>query len=236
MQDFENSVVWIPIYNSTNETIPGGALMEPFANFPIHNGQDQAGNTIVRRPTKSSDPRVIVNGATAIAPGKTGFGHRDSMATIAYDTLEALPISGDSYGSKRGSWIAARGQTGFLIDYAGGGRAVAMRDFIEMLYPVYGPSEPVQNQSGNPNPPSGSGNSGSGNNDENYNSGSGNNFSCEMQSINICYLADISVQCVTQSGGGSSIRVTKVFKNANIAGCNLSIVTTDCNGPANGGI
>jgi hypothetical protein len=128
MLDFRKRVVWIPVINASGETIPGGALMEPFANPPTHNGQDEDGNWYVRKPTEDGNTRVIVNGEAEIPAGETGQGHRDTMAVLLYDTTEDLPLSGDQYGSKAGSWQAHKDFAGFRIDHAGNGRANAQRE------------------------------------------------------------------------------------------------------------
>lgn len=152
MLDFRKRVVWIPVINASGETIPGGALMEPFANPPTHNGQDEDGNWYVRKPTEDGNTRVIVNGEAEIPDGGTGQGHRDTMAVLLYDTTEDLPLSGDQYGSKAGSWQAHKDFAGFRIDHAGNGRANAQREsgaaglyfssfggtnFNGVRYPVY---------------------------------------------------------------------------------------------------
>lgn len=128
MLDFRKRVVWIPVINASGETIPGGALMEPFADPPTHNGQDEDGNWYVRKPTSDGNTRVIVNGEAEIPDGGTGQGHRDTMAVLLYDTTEDLPLSGDQYGSKAGSWQAHKDFAGFRIDHAGNGRANAQRE------------------------------------------------------------------------------------------------------------
>ena len=136
MLDFAHRVVWIPVVNASGETIPGGALMEPFADPPTHNGQDEDGNTYVRKPTFDGNPEVIVNGEAEIPDGETGQGHYESVAVLRYDTEEYLPIAGDRFGSKADSWQAHldthntdyNGGGGFKILYAGNGRAVARRD------------------------------------------------------------------------------------------------------------
>lgn len=128
MIDFKQRAIWIPVFNTTNETIPGCALMEVVANPPIDNGQDIDGNWLVRKPTINGSTRVIVNSEAEIPPGGTGIGHRETMAVLLYDTTEDLPLCDDAYGSKAGSWMAHRNYTGFKIDHAGGGRANAQRD------------------------------------------------------------------------------------------------------------
>lgn len=128
MIDFNRRTVWIPVYNSTTETIPGCALMELVATPPGDNGQDVNGNWIVRKPTVNGSSRVIVNSEISIPPGGTGVGHREPMAVLLYDSSEDLPLCDDIYGSKAGSWMAHRNYTGFRIDHAGNGRANAQRD------------------------------------------------------------------------------------------------------------
>lgn len=127
MLEFNKRIVWIPVVNASGETIPGGALMEPFADPPTHNGQDEDGNWHVRKPTSDGNTRVIVNGEAEIPDGETGQGHRDTQCVLLYDTTEDLPLSGDQYGSKSGSWQAHKDYAGFRIDHAGNGRANAQR-------------------------------------------------------------------------------------------------------------
>lgn len=128
MIEYARRIVWIPVINMTAETIPGGALMEPYAiSNPVDNGQDTDGNWTVRKPTIDNNPRVIVNGESPIPPGEVGQGHRDTMAVVLYDTTESKPLAGDNYGAKSGSWFAHKDYTGFVIDHAGNGRANAQR-------------------------------------------------------------------------------------------------------------
>ena len=130
MIQFAERIVWLPIRNGTNETIPGGALVERYRpTGDGETGQDDDGNFWVRKPTSDSDPAVLVNGEAEIPPGETGLGHRDTMAVLLYDTTETLPLTGDNYGSKAGSWQAHFGKRGFIIDAAGNGRAIAYRDW-----------------------------------------------------------------------------------------------------------
>ncbi|MFO0937823.1 MAG: hypothetical protein U0798_15065 [Gemmataceae bacterium] len=128
MIDFHNRAVWLPVKNTTDETIPGCALMELVATPPDDNGQDEDGNWLVRKPTLDGNTRVIVNGEAEIPPGQTGMGHRESMAVLLYDTTENLPICNDQYGSKADSWQAHKDKPGFRIDHAGNGRANAQRE------------------------------------------------------------------------------------------------------------
>lgn len=128
MISFNDRVIWLPVYNTTAETIPGCALMEIVANPPTDNGQDVNGNWLVRKPTIDSNTRVIVNSEAEIPPGETGRGHRDNNAVLLYDTTEDLPLCNDQYGAKNGSWMAHRNYSGFRIDHAGNGRANASRD------------------------------------------------------------------------------------------------------------
>lgn len=128
MIDFKARIIWIPVYNSTAEIIPGCALMEIVANPPTDNGQDVDGNWIVRKPTIDGNTRVLVNSEVEIPPGGFGVGHRDNNAVLLYDTTVDLPLCNDQYGSKNGSWMAYRNNAGFRIDHAGNGRANASRD------------------------------------------------------------------------------------------------------------
>lgn len=128
MIDFNARAIWLPVYNTTAETIPGCALMEVVANPPTDNGQDADGNWLVRKPTIDGNSRVIVNSEAEIPPGETGRGHRDNNAVLLYDTTEDLPLCNDQYGAKNGSWMAHRNYSGFRIDHAGNGRANASRD------------------------------------------------------------------------------------------------------------
>lgn len=133
MLEFNQRIVWLPVFNSTNETIPGCALMEPFADptgSPAHNGQHEDGSWFVRKPTKDSDPRVIVNSEAEIPPGQYGQGHRSTMAVLLYDTAETLPLAGDNFGSAAGTWFVKKDKTGFIIDHAGNGRANAQRSAV----------------------------------------------------------------------------------------------------------
>lgn len=128
MIDFIARAIWLPVYNTTAETIPGCALMEVVANPPTDNGQDVDGNWLVRKPTIDGNTRVIVNSEAEIPPGETGRGHRENHAVLLYDTTVDLPLCNDQYGSKSGSWMAYRNYAGFMIDHAGNGRANATRD------------------------------------------------------------------------------------------------------------
>lgn len=125
MIDFNRRVVWIPVKNTTAETIPGGGLMRV-----IDPGQDEEGNWLVGKPNADGDTTVIVNGEAEIPPGEFGLGHRDTMAVLMYDTTEDRPITGDLYGSKADSWQAHINQMGFKIDSAGNGRANATREGV----------------------------------------------------------------------------------------------------------
>jgi len=128
MIDFNSRAIWLPVKNTTEETIPGCALMEVVANPPDDNGQDEEGNWLVRKPTIDGNMRVIVNGEVEIPPGETGMGHREMMAVLLYDTTEDLPLLDDQYGSKAGSWQAHKDKAGFRIDHAGNGRVNAQRE------------------------------------------------------------------------------------------------------------
>lgn len=122
MLAFNHRVVWIPVKNTTGETIPGCALMRV-----IDPGQDADGNWLVAKPNADGDTNVIVNGEAEIPAGQFGLGHRDTMAVLLYDTTEDRPLTGDSYGSKNGSWQSHLGKAGFRVDSAGNGRANATR-------------------------------------------------------------------------------------------------------------
>jgi hypothetical protein len=122
MLGFNNRIVWLPVKNQSSETIPGGALMKV-----VSPGQDEDGNWLVDQPDTDGDATVIVNGEAEIPPSQVGVGHRDTMAVILYDSAENKPLTGDSYGSKAGSWFASKDKAGFTIDSAGNGRANATR-------------------------------------------------------------------------------------------------------------
>lgn len=128
--DYRHRVVWLPVRNGTAETIPGNALMEVYRPAGDgETGQDDDGNFWVRKPTSNGNPALLVNSEAEIPPGETGQGTYDTVVTILYDTTQTLPLTGDSYGSRAGSWQAYLGERGFIIAAAGNGRANAFRDW-----------------------------------------------------------------------------------------------------------
>ncbi len=107
---------WVPFINTTDEIIPGGALMG-------WTDVDENANLLVTLPTANSQD-CLVNGPTAVSPGKGGQGTFDNRVVAAYDPDGDLPQPGEVWGAADGSWYLTANQGGFLILGGAGAGAV----------------------------------------------------------------------------------------------------------------
>ena len=93
--------------NTTGETIPPGALLEPTGSLTAD------GLLIVQKPTRNSSLGLLVNDLLETLPGQYGQYRPPSpqvtLAVHADDTLTAA----DTLGSKSGDWYARKGYAGF---------------------------------------------------------------------------------------------------------------------------
>jgi hypothetical protein len=101
---------WFSLVNNTTDNVPAFGLVR-------FTGVDPAtAAVIIGKPDTDSDESVIVVGETSIASG-VGMGkgtwHREVV--IAFDTADGAPVTGDSWGSKAGSFLARKGKSGFKI-------------------------------------------------------------------------------------------------------------------------
>ncbi len=115
---------WVPFINTTNQVIPGYALMAV-------DDVDANGNLLVIQPNAYGQ-LCIVNDQAIVTPGSGGQGTFDPRVIIAYDPSGSGPPNpGDIWGSTPNSWYAVfnpGGEAGFqIIGGAGAGAVNAVR-------------------------------------------------------------------------------------------------------------
>lgn len=114
-------VDWVPVYNTTNETIPSGAVARVTG---VTDGVLQ-----LAKPNAAGDTKVIVVGLTSVPAGKYGRGTFDPRAVAAYDPADGPPAAADQLGSASGSWYLVAGNAGFrALGGAGNGLVNVVRE------------------------------------------------------------------------------------------------------------
>lgn len=116
-----DEIDWVPVYNTTAETIPSGALARVTG---VTDGVFQ-----LAKPNADSDTTVIVVGRHAIPADRYGRGTFDPRVIAAYDYADGTPAAGDQMGSANGSWYLNSGKAGFyVLGGAGNGLVNAVRE------------------------------------------------------------------------------------------------------------
>lgn len=107
------------IWNDTDDPLPAGGLCQ------WAGGVTDAGAVKVVKPTAASAANLIVCGPHGIAPRSAGLGTFAPAVVVAFDPTAGAPAVGDTLGSQVGSWLAKKGNTGFVC-YAGASGPWAM--------------------------------------------------------------------------------------------------------------
>jgi hypothetical protein len=138
----------VAVTNTTADTIPPGAAMEPVGTA------DANGRLRVRKPTADDSLAVLINSGTPIPAGQAGTGHLPWFGPLAAAVDPSLIDAATGVwagtgaavlGTRANSWRLHAGQTGFLVQAEPLGGLV-----------------PVQAVPGTAATPSGSGGSGGG--------------------------------------------------------------------------
>lgn len=111
------------IYNDTDDPLPAGGLCQ------WAGGVTSKGAVKVVKPTAASAANLIVCGPHGIAPRSAGLGTFAPAVVVAFDPTAGTPAVGDALGSQVGSFLAKKGNTGFVC-YGGaaGPWALCARD------------------------------------------------------------------------------------------------------------
>lgn len=100
------------IFNDTDDPLPAGGLCQ------WAGGVTSKGAVKVVKPTADSAPNLIVCGPHGIAPRSAGLGTFAPAVVVAFEPTAGTPAVGDALGSQVGSFLAKKGNTGFVC-YAG---------------------------------------------------------------------------------------------------------------------
>lgn len=122
-----DEIDWVPVYNTTAETIPSGALARVTG---VTDGVFQ-----LAKPNADSDTTVIVVGRHAIPADRYGRGTFDPRVIAAYDYADDTPAAGDQMGSANGSWYLTAGNTGFYV-IGGGGNGLVNAIRVQVASPL----------------------------------------------------------------------------------------------------
>jgi hypothetical protein len=112
---------WIPVLNTTEETIPSFGVMSVLGDL------DDDGAVSVGKPDENGSARFLVNGEVAIRPGKGGKGTPGLRCVVAYDEEDGTPAIGEDWGPGVDTWKLKKGNTGFFLWGAAGGVANGLR-------------------------------------------------------------------------------------------------------------
>jgi hypothetical protein len=108
----------VAVTNTTADTIPPGAAMEPVGTA------DANGRLRVRKPTADDSLAVLINSGTPIPAGQAGTGHLPWFGPLAAAVDASLVDTATGgwagagpavLGVKSGSWHLHAGQTGFVV-------------------------------------------------------------------------------------------------------------------------
>lgn len=106
---------WLPVRNTTSETIPSFGVMKLVGSL------DSDGNIDVGKPDADNSLRVMVNGETMIRPGEKGKGHFGTRGIFGYDQSDGTPNVSDNWGVASGSWVLRKGKKGWVLFGGGSG-------------------------------------------------------------------------------------------------------------------
>lgn len=111
------------VFNDTDDPLPAGGLCQ------WAGGVTSAGAVKVVKPAADSAANLIVCGPHGIAPRAAGLGTFAPAVVVAFDPTGGTPAVGDTLGSQAGSFLAKKGNTGFVC-YGGasGPWALCARD------------------------------------------------------------------------------------------------------------
>jgi hypothetical protein len=105
-----NSVRWLDCYNGSGQTIPAYSVAQ------IQSVDVFGVPTVVQVQNDNQDPTMLVFTGPTPIPDKTyGICTRDWPAYAAYTTTDATPVTGTTWGPKKGDWTLRKANSGFTI-------------------------------------------------------------------------------------------------------------------------
>ena len=118
---------WVPVLNASAAVIPSGGVMHI-------TGQDPAtGAMTVSQVATDGDRTVLVNGMSMIPPSAFGQGHFGPRVIVAYDPTDGIPVTGQIWGAKAGTFFLGADLNGtsrkgfYILGGAGLGLVNAIR-------------------------------------------------------------------------------------------------------------
>lgn len=107
--DEEGLTRWLPVLNSSGETVPAFALMR------VTGVDTSSGSLIVGKPNADNQTNLLVNGPCEIPSGLQGIGMWGVPAVVCYDTGDGTPVAGDEWGAESGGWKLRNAKTGYIV-------------------------------------------------------------------------------------------------------------------------